>query len=435
MQLNLPSFWEIKVMNKQEYKMTKPSGYETDIFLALSGLINFVVYYIYAKGLVLAEESDMAAHAHFAEEFYLTKKNFMQAWLRVPYMLWHVCVKFFNSKMHFPLCDATAVVFAGFGVLCLAIAVFFIYKLTSYYTERDTMGLSILGGTLMNFVGPYAMWWFADPYVGQFSVNPFHNPTHMAVKSFGLLAVMIGIDLFREMKGEDRIFVQSGFMGKHMYLAFGTVLFLSTLTKPTFMYMLLPAGLIILLIELIISIVKRKGNVKNILETLLHITVSALPSFAYLILEYMAFYRWGNATNASTVAVGRLFEVWHFYTLNVPKSIVLGMFFPLWMVATNLRFYVKTTEGRLSLAAYAVGLLEFSLFFETGDRKDAGNFAWCMMAGMTVLFIMSVVCLIRETLRVKETKGRRAYIIASWFFLFLHVYSGLFWMAPFAVSL
>ena len=101
------------------------------------------------------------------------------------------------------------------------------------------------------------------------------------------------------------------------------------------------------------------------------------------------------------------------------------MCFPIWMLLTNPGYFYKTTEGRLGVLGYLTGVLEFSVLAESGSRKDAGNFAWCMMAGMTIFFAVSVCRLILSTMQKKCGARHAAYVIFSWFLLFLHVYSGL----------
>ncbi len=95
------------------------------------------------------------------------------------------------------------------------------------------------------------------------------------------------------------------------------------------------------------------------------------------------------------------------------------------MLLTNPGYFYKTTEGRLGILGYLTGVLEFSVLAESGSRKDAGNFAWCMMAGMTIFFAVSVCRLMLSTMQKKRGAGHAAYVIFSWFLLFLHVYSGL----------
>ena len=392
-------------------------------FIVCAGLavLVFILYYRIAHAFCIADGlQDMKAHANFALNFYLNPEEFFKMWLRIPHMLWHLIVKFFQSRIHMPLWEAASFTFALFGVFSYAVTAWFLYGLLKTYTNQKKLGLASLGSASLSFVGPLIMEWFSDGYAGQFTPNPLHNPTHIACKGFGLLAMMAGIDIIRSYRGHKTVF----FKGKRLYLYFGLFSFLSALAKPTFMYMLLPAGVIMILLDLLKSAWKKTPVTKTVWNAAWKLAVAVLPTCAYILAEYIALFFFGRDRGSSVVFTKPL-EVWHFYSYDVPTSILLGMFFPLWMLLTNLGYFYKTVEGRLSVLGYMIGVLEFSILAESGSRKDAGNFAWCMMAGMTVFFAVSVCRLTLTTMQQKYGAKHAAYVIFSWFLLFLHVYSGL----------
>lgn len=408
----------------ETYYPIKDNGPIDYILCAISAVIVFIYYYKYAF-TVMANEivTDLSCHAEFARDFYLKKDLFLKAWLRVPYMFWHLVTKFFESRLDFPLSDAASMTYSLFGVLSFAVMTVFIYKLVKYYTNKVSLGIAAFGALALSFVSAYAKWWYAPSiYLGQFGPNPFHNPTHMAVKSFGLLAAMAGIDIMKNLRGERLMFFKQP---KGLYAWFGFMLFLTTITKPTFMYMLLPAGFIYLLGLLIYFAIKDRARVSATLTALLYTSLATLPSLILIVLEYLAFYKWGTQQYASKVIIGRFLETWHIFAYDVPTSVLLAMFFPIWMVITNPGYFLKSTEGLLSGLCYVTGTLEFSFFQEEGIKNEAANFSWCMMAGMTVLFTTCVAKLIQNTMTKKEGAMHICYVVVSWFFLFLHVYSGI----------
>lgn len=404
-----------------KYEESVSSAQSSFIVCAGLAMLIFVLYYRIAHAFCTVEGlQDMKAHANFALNFYLKPEIFFKAWLRCPHMLWHLIVKFFQSRVHMPLWEAASFTFALFGVFSFAITVWFLYGLLRTYTGQKRLGLASLGSASLTLAGPLIMEWFADGYAGQFTPNPLHNPTHIACKGFGLLTMMVGIDIIRSYRGQKTVF----FEGKRLYLYFGLFSFFTTLAKPTFMYMLLPAGVIMILLDLLEGAWKKTLPMKNVWNAAWKLTVAALPTFAYLLTEYVALFCFGREKGTSVVLTKPL-EVWHFFSYDVPTSILLGMCFPIWMLLTNLGYFYKTVEGRLSILGYLVGVLEFSVLAESGGRKDAGNFAWCMMAGMTVFFAVSVCRLTLSTMQQKCGAKHAVYVIFSWFLLFLHVYSGL----------
>ena len=426
----IKSFWDKAVKlyksgaedpSKDTYEDTKSPSYAAYAACGGFALLIFVVYYLMAFVFCHYEgKQDLQAHAVFAEEFYMRKDLFLKAWLRLPYCFWHLIVKTFSSRCGFPLYDAVSFTYAWFGVFSFAITAWFIYGITKYYTKKNTLMFSAVGSLILAFVGPLSCWWVGNAYITSFSPNPLHNPTHMAVKGFGLLVLMAGIDIIRRYHSEEMMFFKRE---KRLFLYFGIFLFLSTLTKPTFMYMLLPAGFVVVLIDLIKSLVSKNGLADKIGNAIWKLALVSIPSIAYLLLEYFAFYYWGDATNSSSIIITKPLEVWHMFAEDVPTAIILGMFFPLYMLFTHPGYFLKTYEGRLALAGYAVGTAEFTLLAETGERMQAANFSWCMMAGMGVFFAVAVVRLILTTLSAKKTKAHIANVMAGWFLVLLHVYS------------
>ncbi len=424
--INLWKFIKVKFMREEEnqtYHLTRENGPIDYIACAISAVIIFVYYYKYAFTIMSDQiHTDLLFHSEFAENFYLKKDLFLEAWIRVPYMFWHLITKFIESRLDFPMSDATSMTYSLFGLFSFAVMTFFIYKVVKYYTQKMSLSLAAFGALILAFVSPYAKWWFTpNIYLGQFGVNPFHNPTHMAVKSFGLLASMAGIDIIKNLRGEKLMFFKNA---KGLYVWFGVLLLMTTFTKPTYMYMLLPAGFVYIVGLLIYNMIKAKEKVVDALKTLLYTSLATIPSLILIIFEYLAFYRWGNQY-PSKVIIGPFLETWHMFSYDVPTSIILAMFFPIWMMVTNPGYFLKSTEGLLSVICYVVGTFEFAFFEEDGGKKSSANFAWCMMAGMTILFTTCVSKLIQNTMAKKEGALHAIYIIVSWFFLFLHVYSGI----------
>ena len=426
----LKNFWDkavnffregAKDPSKDTYEDTKSPSYAAYVACGGFAVLIFVVYYLVA--FVFCNDTglqDMKAHAFFAEEFYMRNDLMLKAWLRVPYCFWHLIVKTLSSRCGYPLYDAASFTFAWFGVFSFAVTTWFINAITKNYTGKNTLLSSAVGSLMLSFIGPLSCWWFGDAYSSSFSPNPMHNPTHMAVKGFGFLVLMAGMDIIRKYQGKNTIFFKKD---KNLYLYFGIFLFLSTITKPTFMYMLLPAGFIVVLADLIGGLVRKDGTADKAGNAIWKIAVAGIPSIVYLLIEYMAFYYWGDATNASSIIITKPLAVWHMYAIDVPTAILLGMCFPIYMLLTHPGYFLKTLEGKLALVCYAVGVLEFTFLAESGDRMDAANFSWCLMAGMGVFFAVAVVRLILTTLSTRRTKPHIANVMTGWFLLFLHVYS------------
>ncbi len=411
---------------KNAVRSTVPAAFSYIITAACSAAI-FISYYIYSKDFCVKRLSDLGAHIAFAEKFDLTNsEGFLKSWARVPHLGWHMLVRFFMA-LHMPPEEAAALVYSLLGVFSFIAGAYLTYRLIRHYTGRDELALSAIISGVLSFVGPYAMPWFTPLgiYHGQYSPNPFHNPTHMAVKGLGIILTMIGVDIFRRMKNEKTVFFKSE---RNLILLFGIVLFISVIFKPTFMYMILPAGFLFMISELIINLRKKAYPMKNIFKVLIGIIIAVIPSLILIIIESAITAKYGTEYSTVIFSFSKPFEVWHLYTLSVPNSVLLAMFFPIVMCIINPGYFLKSTEGRLSVCAYAAGFVEFSILKDAGYQMIAANFAWCMMSGMVVLYAFTAGKLLIDTLKEDRSKPHMIYLISCWFLLFLHAYSGITFM-------
>lgn len=401
--------------------------YACSAFLAV---VVFVITYKYVLVRVNTDEiNDLREHMWTARDIYLDR--FWDIWLQRPYLFWHLCVKGLIKFMKFPVTEAAACVSAFFAAACYYVVFFMTERFVSRKAGRGTGMLSAGIACCLSFVMPFYIYWFNSyHYEGQYTINPIFNPTHMAVKPIGLLAFMFAVDLIRRYLGKECIFCRGKWTQKYLFVIFGGMLLLSTFTKPTFMYMLLPAGLIYLLLDLCISLWKKDGTWKKVWAFLWRIAVACIPSVIYLFIEYAAFYFWGGTNEDAKVVISPFLHVWHQFTSDVPKSILMAMAFPFWMVVTNFKYFVKSVEGRLSLIGYAVGTLEFAFFMETGFKMTHCNFSWPMMSGMLLLWVVAGGKLAELTLGEKNRKNA-LIVTGGWLFLLLHLFSGLYYINPY----
>ena len=431
----------IKNFLSTEYDLTNPEkpgkNLSSYIPVCLLGVAVFVVYYKFSFNMVSLESlNDLKEHTYMATQFYLDPKSLWNAWLQTPYFLWFITVKALTKIPGMTAEFAAANACAFYALLCYVVTVFLGHRLSTYYLKaKDHLVACSFLAFALSFAWPlYVPFLFPNQYLGQFALNPFHNATHMSVKWVGMLCVAMAVDLFRTEYGKEAIFFKSGFFGKAKYILFSVLLLVSVCFKPTFAFMFLPAGIVFLITELIRLKLAGKEGFKTIGKLFGKLLLACLPAVAYIILEYVAFYLWGDNNGDSRVALAAPFTAWGLFSNNIFLSVVVAMAFPLWMVISDPKYFLQSLEGKLALICYIVGFAEFTFFVETDYRLSHLNFAWEYMAGMLVFYVFAGAWLLVRTFK-GEGKFSKIRVLIGWGLLFAHMFAGFNCVNPAAYIL
>lgn len=412
-------------MNDRKQTQTKLA---ITVFL---GTVIFVIVYKYTLTALSVEGiNDIKEHTWTAESIYLDR--FWEAWLQRPYLFWHLCVKGFVKFFQMPIEAATSCTCACFAALNYGITVFILNRISFRETKHEGKIIPAVIAAILSVVMPLYMYWFnQNQYVGQFSINTFGNPTHSAVKPFGLLVFIFAVDLILVGKEKEPLFCTGIKIRKWLYALFSIALFLSTFTKPTFMYMLLPAGAVYLLSDFMVALRHKNGSWKKMWSLMWKMAAACIPSIIYLLIEYAAFYVWGGTNADSKVAIYPFLTAWRLCTPNVFKSILLAMMLPIFMIIVDCKYFIGSVEGRLSMIGYAVGTLEFAFFVETGSKLEHFNFAWPMMSGMLLLWVIGAAKLGERTCRMITDRKNNFIVIVGWILLTIYMFSGFYALSPY----
>lgn len=399
---------------------------------ALMAVLIFVIMYKYTLNMLSTDRlNDLWEHTLHAENIYMDR--LLPAWLKRPYLFWHLCVKSCIKFFKMPVKDAAACTHGFFAGLNCLVTFYLLDRTGERLTGKDIGVPAALMAGILGFVEPlYVPWFNAYQYEGQFSINPIFNPTHMAVKPFGLICFMLAVDLILAYQGKEKLYFVNNRKNLRLYIAFSVFLLLSAFAKPTFFYMLLPAGAVYLLIDLGFALKRKDGSAKKVWGFMWRVACASIPALLYLLLEYSAFYFWGGTNEDASVAIYPFLTAWHIYSPDVPRSLRLSMAFPIWMVVTNLKYFIKTEEGRLSFLGYAMGTTEFCFVVETGDKLGHLNFSWPMMSGMLLLWVICGARLIALTVTPATHKRNSIVVLGGWLLLLLHLFSGLYYINPYA---
>lgn len=363
-------------------------------------------------------------------EAYILETQGLESGYELPYRL------FFWVSRVWTIFLSPAVAVAFTTMLCNSAAVI----LTKYYFDKNLQKYARQEGIVWNtawelvstlavfslfFVSmvysPRGTAFFGFDYIyrcmGILTPNPYWNATYLAVRPLTIATFFLGIDLLAEYETV---------LSWKKVTAFGVLVFLCTFTKPSFTFILVPTGAVILLYRLL----KNKG--KTWKNTLLF-CLSLLPTGVLLLYQFSNVFT-GTNSHAEETGIGfELFKAWHVYSNNIPLSLVMALAFPIAVLVLNMRQMKNDGGVRLAWQLWLTGFLTFLICYEKGFRFSHMNFSWGYMHGLFFVFMVSILQMIRNLMR-KGTLSKRlmsvpeivlfAYHLICGIVFFVYMYQG-----------
>lgn len=416
--------------NRTEEKKKQPD--REDMVVILFGiLLAWLIFRIVLKELP-ETLSDYNGHTYVYLPMF-NRTTWFQGWKTVPYCLWHLCVLGLNHILRVPLEVSAAYVTSAFHLF----AYFVLYWMIRRYTEHFSGKASAWKAAMLAFglsvvQGLYFSWLDAGGrFLGIYSMNPIHNPTHMSVRGFGLLCFCLVYDIWgaqRDPAYQGVFFrVEKGL--KKYYGLLASVLFLTAMSKPVFAEMFVPAVGIIMLYRLLNLCVKKDDRRAEYFRHCVYTFLCALPALFYILLQFLAYFFWGGSYGADgSFMVTKWMEVWSMYSENIILSVALGMAFPLWVILIDADFFLRDDLGILALTGYLTGFLEAALFGEGGSKLSHADFLWPMMCGMMLVWVTAMLHFLVLEGRQNGGVKQRAVINAGWLLFGFHVLCGLLYI-------
>ncbi len=401
---------------------------ENLVAILLSIFLSYLTYLMIRSELP-GHLSDYNGHTYVYLPMF-TGGDWTLGWKTVPYCIWHVSVLALHHVIHLPLEASSAFV----SIFFVLLSYFILYRMILCYTKAAGEEMHSAKAAFVAFglavSQPLYLYWLdaGDRFLGSYSMNPIHNPTQMSARPFALLCICLVYDIWNRQRDEQYkgVFfnMEKGLKRPYIYLT--VALLLSTMTKPTFAEVFVPAVAFVMLGEWILRIRKKDGTAKAYFNHCLHMLLCAVPGLLYILLAFLGYFIWGGSYGADgSFMITKWLEVWSMYTENVVLSMALGLAFPLFMILIDTRFFLKDNLGRLSLVGYAVGFLEAALLGEGGVKLSHGDFMWPMMWGMGLLFYTAMLRLSVLEKTQADTGLKRFLIDGAWFIFCLHVLCGL----------
>lgn len=399
-------------------------GFITVFFAAL---LCFMTYsYVYGQ-MMLGGMNDYPAHVYSVlVKFRISP---LEGWMAAPHCLWHLTVLFLYDVCRIPPEASAAFATCIYTLFYYFILYWIIRRVTDYVGRKETSLRSNLIAFSFCFVQAVFFYWLdtGERYLGAFSPNPLHNPTQMGARGFAILIYCLTVDLLSYEKGGTYrpVFFPVDRSARKHYILLAVLLFLSTVMKPTFAEMFIPAVAFLMLGIWLYRLIRRDAPAFYFRKCLTML-LCALPSLLYILTQYLVFFFFKGAAYGGEegLILTDWFAVWNFFSDNVFLAVLAGMAFPLYIFLLDIRYFLKSTAGRLALIGYGISFLEASVLGEDGIRFSHGNFLWPLMSGMLLFWLAALLRLITLEHEEEYTGFRKGLILFGWFLYFCHVFCG-----------
>ncbi|MBO4980766.1 MAG: hypothetical protein J6C84_02575 [Lachnospiraceae bacterium] len=286
-----------------------------------------------------------------------------------------------------------------------------------------TFALFLLG----NLYSPKNTAFFGFDYayrcMGIYTPNPIWNATYLATRPFAVICFFEACRILallgaRYQQGNPvaKISEAKAFPWKES-LPFAVSLFLTTLTKPSYTMVVMPAMAVIMLIQLI------RSRGRDFFD-LFYLCVAMLPTVLVLLYQFGGVFSGTNVMGEET-GIGFAFaRVWSNYSSNIPLSIVMGMALPIGVLVLNIKELKSNGYYRFAWFNYLVATVMFLCLYEKGFRMLHANFSWGYMHGMFVVFLMTLLLMIKNTVRWRRS-WKVVFVLAEWAVFLYHLACGI----------
>ena len=323
--------------------------------------------------------------------------------------------------------DAKYGLTAAVTVLCLLTALamkYYLDRLTPPWRGHEQLGrmLNTLGVfgllfcSMITVPEPFRGKWHMDAprmpyYLPSGTINPWHNATFLAARPFTIFCFFLFARLLD--RYEEKMDAKTGAL-------FSAALLLATMAKPSFTLAFVSTAGIIMLWRLLRS--KFAGW-----RAFLQLGICFIPTFCALLYQYA-----GMLTGEGGEGIGFGFgKVLKHFSSNLPVAFLLGMAFPVAVLAWHAKELASNGAYRLSWQIGVVAYLEAYFLHENGERMVHANFFWGYESAQVLIFLCSLLLLLRDT---TQQRGKRWARVIQWALFVLHVVCGIVcfynWIKP-----
>ncbi len=267
----------------------------------------------------------------------------------------------------------------------------------------------------MLFIGPMYIPVFHEWYYRfSFQTWAWHSPTQQSMTLFSLIASLCFLKMY--LQYEERI--HPGW-----WIATMVTCFLSASVKPSFLINLIPAIIVLFIIELIEG--GKEGFLKRF-GKLFAMGCTLVPCGLYILFLHTMEFKESTTQDGDHQVIFDIGHVIHYNHLGA--AIICGLAFPLVVFAMNLP-RLRDRKYRFAAVIFLMGVLQWALLTETGKRGKYGNFGWGQIYGSYFLTLVSTA-LALENFRDPDflagrKRARTVYFVVLAVLLVLHIFSQL----------
>lgn len=268
------------------------------------------------------------------------------------------------------------------------------------------MVFSVFFVSMLYFPNDYILPGLRFKYTGVFSPNPFHNATYMAARPFAIVSFFLFAHILTKYEKET---------DWKENILFGLFLLLTTMTKPSFTFVLVPAAGLIMLYRLL------RSKFKTFRQAVC-LGVCFIPTFIALLYQFFGVF--GPVEDVERGIGFGIALVWGHYSTNLFFSVVLAAAFPLLVLILHLKEIRKDSVHLFAWQLYLVSFTEALVLYEKGFRKNDFNFSWGYMHGLFFIFVAGLYVLLKDTFAPKKNKWLLAL---QWLAYAAHVVCGVWY--------
>lgn len=376
--------------------MTKLLPISTHISTALSVSLYLCFaytfhYLFHLQAYASMAQSDLPQHLSIINDF-------INSSYYIPHPMFHITVYCLSLLTGMHIAETAPVVMT-------AAALITIFTAQKLLTEKSNPLQLLIAASTLFVIAVYLPFYNKHMYIGQFSPNIWHSPTMLLLKPLALAAFYFFVRSFELPENKKRLYLLAG----------SSLLLLSTMTKPSFVIVFLPATVIYLLLF------KRGRN-----RQYGALSLFAAPSVMMLAYQYLRTYQSSEtASYFHDKIIFSFFGVMKLYSPSIIVSTLLVLAFPLSVLFAARKIIA---DNQYLVLAWLTTLIAFlqAAFLAEQQKFAQGAFCFGYVISLFLLYFFSAKESLSWFSEGNSGISLRAKTTVAFIYL-LHLVSGIYY--------